>query len=347
MTDAMTFDPSPDVLYHGVALRHVMELPVLGVPVRFESNSAAALAVVEEAFGIWRGLRTSPGLIAPLGVRVRLIVHEGDERADGRAASHAPVTCRMPDADRVILHTPGSVGIADTRRQEATAYITLALLADRAHVQHSMIEGLTLVLVTACDRYPVHAAAIARGGVALLLAGPPGTGKSTLAYQAHRRGLRVLSDDAVYVQLDPEFRVWGLPGRIRLLTTAVTNFPELAGRSPTFLANGDEKVVVQCPGEWPAAPAPAPVATRARVCLLERTGGSTTVSKAPASPAEVQAFLKDGVGLSRARFGASLDEALRRLAGAGGWRVSLSANPADAMPMFDDMLAELDAEGSL
>ncbi len=347
MTDAMTFDPSPDVLYHGVALRHVMELPVLGIPVRFESNSAAALAVVEEAFGIWRGLRTSPGLIAPLGVRVRLIVHEGDERADGRAASHAPVTCRMPDADRVILHTPGSVGIADSRRQEATAYITPALLADRAHVQHSMIEGLTLVLVTACDRYPVHAAAIARGGVALLLAGPPGTGKSTLAYQAHRRGLRMLSDDAVYVQLDPEFRVWGLPGRVRLLTTAVTHFPELAGRSPTFLANGDEKLVVQCPSEWPAAPAPAPVATRARVCLLERTGGSTTVSKAPASPADVQAFLKDGIGLSRARFGASLDEALRRLAGAGGWRVSLSANPADAMPMFDDMLAELDAEGSL
>jgi len=332
MTDAMTFDPSPDVLYHGVALRHVMELPVLGIPVRFESNSAAALAVVEEAFGIWRGLRTSPGLIAPLGVRVR---------------SHAPVTCRMPDADRVILHTPGSVGIADSRRQEATAYITPALLADRAHVQHSMIEGLTLVLVTACDRYPVHAAAIARGGVALLLAGPPGTGKSTLAYQAHRRGLRVLSDDAVYVQLDPELRVWGLPGRVRLLTTAVTHFPELAGRSPTFLANGNEKLVVQCPGEWPAAPAPAPVATRARVCLLERTGGSTTVSKAPASSSEVQAFLTDGIGLSRARFGASLDEALRRLAGAGGWRVSLSANPADAMPMFDDMLGELDAEGSL
>jgi len=342
MTDAMAFDASPDVLYHGVPLRHVMELPVLGIPVRFESNSAAALAVVDEAFGIWRALRTNPDLIAPQGVRVRLIVHEGDERDGSRVVSHAPVTCRMPDADRVIVHTPGSVGIADTRRQEATAYITPALLADRAHVQYSMIEGLTLTLVTACDRYPVHAAAIARGGVALLLAGPPGTGKSTLAYQAHRHGLRVLSDDAVYVQLDPEFRVWGLPGRVRLLTTAVSRFTELAGRSPTLLANGDEKLVVQCAGEWPAATAPAPVATRAGVCLLERKGG-TTVSKTPASAAEVQAFLKDGLGLSRARFGASLDDALRRLAGAGGWRVSLSADPTDAMPLLDDMLAELEA----
>ena len=204
---------------------------------------------------------------------------------------------------------------------------------------------LTLTLVTACDRYPVHAAAIARGGVALLLAGPPGTGKSTLAYQAHRLGLRVLSDDAVYVQLDPEFRVWGLPGRVRLLTTAVTHFPELGGRSPTLLANGDEKLVVQCPGEWPAPTAPAPVATRAGVCLLERKGVGTTVSKVPASSAEVQAFLKEGLGLSRARFGASLDGALRWLAGAGGWRVSLSENPADAMSLLNDMLAELESEG--
>src|SRR5947207_13169599 len=102
MTDAMTFDPSPDVLYHGVALRHVMELPVLGIPVRFESNSATALAVVEEAFGIWRGLRTSPGLIAPLGVRVRLIVHEGDERAEGGAAAAGPGTVRMPERVRLI-----------------------------------------------------------------------------------------------------------------------------------------------------------------------------------------------------------------------------------------------------
>src|SRR5437867_5616700 len=118
MTDAMTFDASPDVLYHGVPLRHVMELPVLGIPVRFESNSAAALAVVEEAFGIWRGLRTSPGLIAPLGVRVRLIVHEGDERDGGGAASHAPLTCRMPVADRAIVHTPGRVGMPGTGRPE-------------------------------------------------------------------------------------------------------------------------------------------------------------------------------------------------------------------------------------
>src|SRR5882762_3933143 len=137
MSDPTQFDRSPDLLYHGVALRHAVELPVLGIPVRFQSNSAAVLAAVEDAFGIWRALRASPALIAPAGVTVRLIVHEADEGG----ARHAPVTCRMPDADRVIVHTPGSVGIADSLRREATVYVTPALLADRAHVRYVMIEG--------------------------------------------------------------------------------------------------------------------------------------------------------------------------------------------------------------
>jgi len=339
MHESIQFDRSPDVLYHGVALRHVVELPVLGVPVRFESNSTAAIEAVEDAFGMWRALRASPELIAPLRLRVRLIVHDGDEGG----APHAPVTCRMPDADRVVVHTPGSFGIADTSRGEAIAYVTPALLADRAHVQYEIIEGMTLTLVTARDRYPVHAAAIARGPVALLLAGPPGTGKSTLAYQAHRHGLRVLSDDAAYVQLEPEFRLWGIPDRVHLLATASAHFPELAGRPPSLLANGDEKLVVQLPAAWPAPGGAVPVASRVGVCLLERKGGAA--SRGPASAAEVQALLKEGLGLSRARFGAAMDQALARLVPAGGWRLSLSANPADAVPHLDAMLRQLESQG--
>ena len=326
------------MLYHGVALRYVVELPVLGVPVRFESNSAAAVAAVEDAFGMWRALRESPELIAPRSLRVRLIVHEGDEGP----APHAPVTCRMPDADRIIVHTPGSVGIADSSRREAIAYITPALLADRVHVRYGVIEGLTLTLVTSCDRYPVHAAAVTRGDVAILLAGPPGTGKSTLAYQAYRHGWRVLCDDAAYVQLDPELRVWGVPGRVHLLATACGHFPELAGRHPSFQANGDEKLVVGFPDAWPAQGAALPVASRVGVCLLERKGG--VASLAPASRAEVRAFLEEGLGLSRLRFGAALDDALRRLVPpAGGWRLSLSGKPEDAVPHLDAMLTQLES----
>src|SRR5205809_6508121 len=115
MHESIQFDRSPDVLYHGVALRHVVELPVLGVPVRFESNSTAAIEAVEDAFGMWRALRASPELIAPLRLRVRLIVHDGDEGG----APHAPVTCRMPDAGRGGGPPAGGFGIGDARRRES------------------------------------------------------------------------------------------------------------------------------------------------------------------------------------------------------------------------------------
>src|SRR5437763_15477838 len=112
MDESVAFDRSPDVLYHGVALRHVVELPVLGVPVRFESNSAAAIETVEDAFAMWRALRASPALIAPQSQPVRLVVHEGEEGG----ALHAAVTCRMPDADQPTVPTPASSGHAACNR---------------------------------------------------------------------------------------------------------------------------------------------------------------------------------------------------------------------------------------
>ncbi len=153
----------------------------------------------------------------------------------------------------------------------------------------------------------------------------------------------MLSDDAAYVQLEPEFRLWGIPDRVHLLATASAHFPELAGRPPSLLANGDEKLVVQLPAAWPAPGGAVPVASRVGVCLLERKGGAA--SRGPASAAEVQAFLKEGLGLSRARFGAALDQALARLVPAGGWRLSLSANPADAVPHLDAVLRWLESQG--
>jgi hypothetical protein len=336
MTTLADFDRPDDALYLNVELRHVVELPILGIPVRFESNSAAVLEGIEAWFGMWRALAASPDLVALQGVRVRLIVHDGTEGGPSPAA----VTCRIPDPDRLILRTPGSVGIADLRRRDAIAYLTPALLADPSHLSHGMIHGLTLTLVTTCDRRPVHASGVTCGRTALLLAAPPGTGKSTLAYQAHRSGLHVLADDATYVQVEPELRVWGLPGRLLLPPEACAHFPELAGRAPTWLANGDRKVVVDLSGEWPRPDAVPPTATRCGVCVLERTGGRANL--APVSPQDVQALLIEGVGPSRVFHGEALDRAMGALAAGGGWRLSLSENPADAMPFIERMLAELE-----
>ena len=338
MTAVPEFDRARAEIPRDIVLPHAVELPVLGVPVRFESNSVDLLAMVEEAFGVWRSLDVSPTLIAPPGARLRFIVHDGKEGG----AVHAPVTYHQCDGDRHILRTTGSVGIVDGKRREAAAWVTRALLADWTRARYVWIEGMTLTLASARNRFPVHAAGVARGSNALLLAGPPGTGKSTLAYQSHRAGLRVLSDDAVYVQVEPVLRLWGVPGRVNLLSTARAHFPELAGLAPSLLEDGSEKMAVRLPNAWAAPDGASPVATRAGVCLLERSGGRARLARVPA--VEVRAFLKDGLGISRFRFGDALDRALEQLVPAGGWRLSLADDPSEAAPFLEEMLGQVERQ---
>ncbi len=339
MSSPIQFDrpAASDPVYLNVPLRHVLELPVLGVMVRYESNSAAVLEAVEETFGEWRALLQSPELIDQGSVRVRLIVHDDVEGA----ASHAKVIWRLVDPRRLLIHTAGSVGLMDMDRQDSVVYFTPALLADRAHFEYAVLHTMTVPLVDTHNRYPVHAAFIARGQVGLLLAGPAGTGKSTIAFEAHRRGLRVLSDDVAHIQLRPEFRVWGeIPGQVYLTPQARARFPELAGDVPSLVANGTEKLFIQFPYAWSGAGGGAPMAPHVGVCLLERNGGQASLT--PVAPKEVETFLRNGLGIARTMFGDGVDEALRRVAAGGGWKLKLTDDPNDALPFLDKMFTALE-----
>jgi hypothetical protein len=268
--------------------------------------------------------------------KVSIGVDGVDERAE-----HTPVRWRLPDRDRLLIHTPGSIGLVDMRTRDAVVYVTPALLADRAHFVYSVLHTVTFPLVDTYDRYPVHAAVVARGPVALLLAGPSGTGKSTLAFVAHRSGLRVLSDDVCHVQTKPVFRVWGeLPGQVYLTPRAGARFPDLAGHAPTLVANGVLKLHVQFPYSWSEPGGRAPMASTVGVCLLERDGGRARV--APAGEAEITTFLREGMGIAPVMLGSGVDEALAGVAMGGGWKLSLSDDPADAIPLIEEMLTALE-----
>ena len=315
-----------DPLGRDVPLDHTLATKVLGVPMRFESNSQAVIDIAAEAFneptGPIRSWRRRP-------LTVRVVVYHDDRVVD------TPVRVWSPDPTRLVLHGPDRVAFTDPVRRSAIAYVSCALVARRTVFRQAVLEQLTFGLVDHYDRYPLHAAAIARENTAVLLYGPSGAGKSTLAYAAHLAGLTVVSDDVVWVQLRPRPAVWGPPGharRISLMTDARERFPTLTSMEPTMLPNGKRKLSVPLDD---ARPAPLRI-EHAVVCLIGRSSTGTVLSRE--RPEQIADALSHAIEPGFDRFPARVSACARALAGAGGWRLAISDDVSTAVPHLVVML---------
>jgi hypothetical protein len=330
MQPGVDYLPTTDVLLRNPQLTYRVELPVLGIATRFETNSRSVRDVVEEAFGGWRCLAEVDDN-APSGeVRVRVVVNEG--REDG--TDHPAVRHICPDATRVIVHSPGSIAISDPARRESVAYVTTALVASRALFRGAVLEAITLSLLSHFDRHPIHAGAIAGSDRTVLLAGASGSGKSTLAYLAHAAGIDVLSDDRVWVQLAPTLRVWGCPWIVRLLPESPALFPEVAQLGTPSTADGKRKLAISLGG---GADRKRSASGEAVVCILKR-GERAALRQLPA------AALSEALGRQMTagfdRFPERHEAVVRALTTGGGWQLTLSRDPSESLPLLRRMLNE-------
>jgi hypothetical protein len=366
VSDARPTTIPTDALGRVPELACVVELPVLGIPTRFETNDPALGRLIERTFGRWRATPpASPSAVSSSPDRspaaasgdgasedaqpgeptaaepavsepavVRFLVEPGTEGA-GRAS----IRYRVASGGRVFLTTPGSLGCADPARRETSAWVTRALVDDTQHFRHGVLEGLTIALLSRLDRQPVHAAAVARDGSALLLAGPSGAGKSTLTYACARAGLDVLAEDVVYAQLEPRLRVWGSTPYLHLPAESLAHFPELRATATVRLPNGKEKIVVDLHGDGGRA---LPFADRVAVCMLRRTDAAEpTLKRLDAAEVEraLGARLESGFDL----FADTLPPVHRALAGKGGWRLDVTGGPDRCLDLilqvFEDVAA--------
>jgi hypothetical protein len=330
--DLIEYEPSQDPTYRDVPLRHRTTIPVLGIPVHFLSNAPAVIALCEEAFGGWRTLDGVPELVEGPEVTVRLAVHPG---AEGEA-EHAEIFYRHIGNHRILIGSQGSVAFSDPMARTGVGYFTPQLVADRQQFRYAFLEALTLSILTRQDRQPFHAAAIVRDGAAVVISGPSGTGKSTLAYAAARAGMHVLGEDTVYLQSDPRFRVWGLPGYLHVPLDAAGRFPELRGAVPTLLANGKMKLAVdlRARGALPELP----VVERAVLCLLRRGEGTRLVVLEPEGAAdELMRSVEPGFDL----FADTIRGPIVQLGSQGVWRLELAEDPMEALPLLDRLLRDL------
>jgi hypothetical protein len=320
-----------DALMRETALAHHLELPVLGISTHFETNSRDVFELLEESFGRWRGIDGVDASHSLSPLRVRVVVHEGREHGAAHRAD-VRVRHRWFDAKRLLIKSTGSSALSDPARRGAVAYVSTELLASREYFRTEVLDAITLALLSHFDRHPVHAAAIAHDDHAILLAAPSGTGKSTLAYLAHRAGLDVLSEDHVWIQRQEALRVWGWPSRIRLLAHSVARFPELANLTTSSVRGGKEKLAIDVTG-------PASVSARSAVlCLLERGQGRVSLERVGAT--QLVDRLTKEVAPGFDRFPERHRDTIAALAAPGGWRLRLSSDPSEALPFLLRMLGE-------
>ncbi len=98
----------------------------------------------------------------------------------------------------------------------------------------------------------IHAAAVVKNNTCLLLCGPSGTGKSTLAYACLRRGYKLLAEDVVQANVSGKsLKLWGMPWKSHLLAESLPFFPELNGKSEKLLVNGKWKVPLNLVETYP------------------------------------------------------------------------------------------------
>lgn len=250
----------------GCDLPYRITLPILGVPIVFQTNVPDVLAAVRGTFGAWAA-HAPLDLLTDWTGRVRLMVFDEIERT-----KHPVFEYHIDEhLGRLTVSAGRSVGYADSRSGNATARATRTLASDAANFQYGMIQALTLFVITGRDRYPLHAATLVLDGTIVLLMGESGAGKSTLSYALHESGMAVLGEDVAYLSLQPSPRVWATPGPLHLLPDAAYHFPVLRGTPARLRANGKEKVGVT---PRTADPWRAPRAQRVVLCLLSRSSGA-------------------------------------------------------------------------
>lgn len=324
----LPFTPANDLLGQSAPLSDTLEVPLLGVPVVFSSNSPAVIATAARALARWRDL---PRELVEAGppARVSVIVHPvgpGDP-----ATPPAERFLFRAHGDSFLAACGGSLLSAQMAAGVATAFVTPELAADEPNLRHNVLECLAFLLVNSRDRTPVHAAGVVRNGQAILLVGQSAAGKSTLCYACVRAGFGLLAEDTVSVSLARGMRLWGHPGSIHLLPDAPRFFPELAALTPRVRANGKLKIAVDV-----AALGPERLVThaeRAIVCFVERAAGQRARLE-PMAAAEAAAALSDprepGFDLLRDRAPA----VARALTAEGAYRLTVGADPAAAAALL-------------
>lgn len=324
----------------------VRRFGILGEALELRTNDERIVALSDAAFGRFE----VPADARP--VVLRLVVDTPDGAVGRAPAGPADPRALVHDtAGHLFSISLGHAGraVVDLDAGFATAVLAPALLDAPDLVRYAFLEAAALAMLTGGRGYvPIHAAAVVRDGIGVILQGPAGAGKSTLAMACVRRGFGLLAEDVAFARPDDglggggELELWGLPWTHRLLPDAPRFFPELAPASARLQANGEHKLEIDVDDHAPGAAMPRAIAGPV-IILARDTGGPTRLERLdPASdPTDVEVLWPwDG------RWTPDHQRTAERLLEAGVARLHVNGSPDEAVDALAELLAPAAVRGA-
>jgi hypothetical protein len=203
----------------------------LGFPLHLQTNCPDVLMAAREIWGDRLQAFDKPPL------RLRVIVSPGE----GHAAE--PVY-RGQEHLMSIIADDENFAVCDHTRNFAFCRLSAGTARDRPFAGYFFLEAIGNYSLTQLYLTPIHAACVSRDGRGVLLCGPSGAGKTSLAYFLARNGWTYVSDNESWLVRAEERLLLGAPERIRFRDSGMALFPELKGRVAALHANGKMSIVV-------------------------------------------------------------------------------------------------------
>jgi hypothetical protein len=269
--------------------------------------------VLEAARESWASF---PRAFAADPLRLRVVAADAPDGMPGLPSYHAQGSLLAIVADRA------NFAICDLRRAFAFAWFTPAAVADRDYLRFYFLEAAAYSILTSLHLTSIHASCVALDGSGILLCGPTGAGKSSLAYACARHGFTFVSDDAIaLLRRSGERKVIGKPMQMRFRGNAGELLPEMRGLLARKAASGKPTIEVRT-GDIPGVRTALQCAADHVVFLHRGIPGPARLEPLPAEEARIRLIAELPV-LDPGSYGeqlASLDKLLKN----GAWELRYS-----------------------
>jgi hypothetical protein len=293
----------PDPLGYGEPLPYEERFYPVGFPLVLRTNSQDVLAAARHGLGDYTPLFDAP----PTEMRV---VVRGEAGGLPACAARGPVF-RAQGHLLAILLGPDNFGLCDLDHRFCFATLTPGVAGDPLYASFYFLDAMAYTCLAYRHTTPFHAACVAHQGRGILLVGPPGAGKSSLAWACARAGLSFVGDDAIWLLRPPaDPCLVGKPQRARFRPDIFAVLPELETlpRIETVVGiRSFEVSTVGVPGLQTAA-----VCRPWRVVFLSRCD-SGPAEVAPLSPAEARQRLAQAMVLWEPGVWAEQEASVERL----------------------------------